>query len=471
MREESLTAVAEAIRARTLSPVEAVERCLERVHKWDGRIRAFIRLDEEGALESARVLEAEAAAGRWRGPLHGVPVGFKDLCHFGGLPTSCGTSMPGYFTSAKDCTAARRLLDVGTISLGKLNMTELALGAFGDNAHHGDADNPWLTGHATGGSSSGSGAGVAAGFLLGAVGSDTGGSIRLPAACCGVVGLKPTYGRVSRAGAMVLSWSMDHLGPLAWTARDVALLLQVMAGRDPADATASRRVVPDYLGGIDRGITGVRVGLPENYFFQGVGDEMASGVRRAMRQLEDLGAHVSEIRIPDPQHMTDVAMLIARAESSALHAGVLREHPEAFQPTVRARLEMGLGVPAYDYLQALRLRAKLTRAFIREVFDEVDVLLTPVIPEPAPALAPLKAATVEEFITRSGRFSRLTRPFNGYGLPALSVPCGVTTTGLPLAFQAAGRPFDEGILLRLGHAYQEAAGWHVRRPAGGAGDG
>ena len=464
MREESLTAVATAIRARALSPVEAVERCLERVRKWDGRIRAFIRLDEEGARESARKLEAEAAAGRWRGPLHGVPVAFKDLCHLRGLPTSCGTAMPGYFASAQDCTAARRLLDAGAISLGKLNMTELALGAFGDNAHHGDAENPWRAGHATGGSSSGSGAGVAAGFFLGTVGSDTGGSIRLPAACCGVVGLKPTYGRVSRAGAMVLSWSMDHLGPLAWTARDVALLLREMAGRDPADATASRRAVPDYLAGIDRGITGVRVGLPENYFFQGVDGETAAGVRRAARQLEDLGARVSEIRIPDPQHMTDAAMLIARAESAALHADVLRNHPETLQPTVRGRLEVGLGVAAYDYLQALRLRAKLTRAFIREVFDEIDVLLTPVIPEPAPALAPLKATPVEEFNIRSGRFSRLTRPFNGYGLPALSVPCGFTMEGLPLSFQAVGRPFDEGLLLRLGHAYQEAAGWHLRRP-------
>jgi len=465
MREESLTAVAEAIRARRLSPVEAVERCLERARKWDGRIRAFIRLDEEGALESARSLEAEAAAGRWRGPLHGVPVGFKDLCHLRGLPTSCGTSAPEYFVSSQECTAARRLLDAGAVSLGKLNMTELALGAFGDNAHHGDADNPWLAGHATGGSSSGSAAGVAAGFFAGAVGSDTGGSIRLPAACCGVVGLKPTYGRVSRAGAMALSWSMDHLGPLAWTARDVALMLQVMAGPDPADATASRRAVPDYVSGIDRGVTGLRLGIPENYFFEGAVDEMVAGVRQAARQLEGLGARVSEIRLPDPRHMTDVAVLIARAESSTLHAGVLREHPEALQPAVRARLAMGRGISAHDYLQALRLRAKLTRAFVGEVFDEVDVLLTPVIPEPAPALAPLKSATVDEFNARSTRFSRFTRPFNGYGLPALSVPCGFAAAGSPLAFQAVGRPFDEALLLRLGHAYQEAAGWHRRRPA------
>jgi aspartyl-tRNA(Asn)/glutamyl-tRNA(Gln) amidotransferase subunit A len=464
MSEESLAGLAEGIRARRISPVEAVERCLARIRKSDGRLRAFIRLDEEGALAVARALESDAAAGRWRGPLHGVPLGFKDLCHLHGLPTSCGTRSPEYFVSAQECFAARRLLDAGAISLGKLNMTELALGAFGDNAHHGDVGNPWVAGHAAGGSSSGSAAGVAAGFFAGAVGSDTGGSIRLPAGCCGVVGLKPTYGRVSRAGAMVLSWSMDHLGPLTWTARDAALMLKVMAGSDPADATASRRAVPDYAAGIEGGVAGVRIGLPENYFFEGVHEEIAAAVWQAARQLEDLGARVSEIRVPDPRAMTDVAMLITRAEASTVHARVFRERPQDLQPMVRARLQVGFGISAYDYLQALRLRAKLTRAFVREVFAEVDVLLTPVIPEPAPALAPLKAAAVDEFNARGGRFSRLTRPFNGLGLPALSVPCGFTAAGLPLGFQAVGRPFDEALLLRLGHTYQEAAGWHHRRP-------
>jgi len=263
---------------------------------------------------------------------------------------------------------------------------------------------------------------------------------------------------------MVLSWSMDHLGPLAWTARDVALMLNAMAGRDPADATASRRAVPDYLVGIDGGIRGFRVGLPENYFFERLDPEVAAGVRAAARQLGALGAEVRELYIPDAQHMTDVSMIIARSESSALHTVVLREQPEALQPTVRARLEVGLAISAHDYLQALRLRSRLTRAFIREVFDEIDVLLTPVTPEPPPALAPLKAATAEAFNARSARFSSLTRPFNGYGLPALSVPCGFTTAGLPLAFQAVGRPFEEARLLRLAHAYQEAAGWHRQRP-------
>jgi len=464
MSDESLSGLAADIRARRISPVEAVERCLARIRKSDGRLHAFIHLDGEGALKAARSLEADAAAGRWRGPLHGVPLGFKDLCHLRGLPTSCGTRTPEYFVSATECTVARRLLDAGGISLGKLNMTELAMGAYGDNAHHGDVENPWLAGHASGGSSSGSGAGVAAGFFMGAVGSDTGGSIRLPAGCCGVVGLKPTYGRVSRAGAMVLSWSMDHLGPLAWTARDAALMLNVMAGSDPADATTSRRAVPDYAAALEGGIKGVRIGLPENYFFEGVDAEIAAGVRQAARQLESMGARVGEIRLPDPTLMTDVSMLITRSEASTIHARIFRERPQDLQPVVRARLQVGFGISAYDYLQALRLRAKLTREFVREVFAEVDVLLTPVIPEPQPALAALKAATPDEFNARAGRFSRLTRPFNGLGLPAISVPCGFTSAGLPLGFQAVGRPFDEGLLLRLGHTYQEAAGWHRKRP-------
>ena len=269
MSERSLVTIAAAIRTRRMSPVEAVGSCLDRVRRLDKRMRAFIRLDESGALGAAKALEADAAAGCWRGPLHGVPVAFKDLCHLQGLPTSCGTKTAEYFSSSQECTAARRLLGAGAISLGKLNMTELAMGPYGDNAHHGDVDNPWRAGHCAGGSSSGSGAGVAAGFFLGALGTDTGGSIRLPAACCGIVGLKPTYGRVSRAGAMPLSWSMDHIGPMAWTVRDVAILLQVIAGRDRADETSSRHAVPDYLARLEEGVAGLRVGIPENYFFQG----------------------------------------------------------------------------------------------------------------------------------------------------------------------------------------------------------
>ncbi len=464
MTHQTIEEVAGAIRRRELSPVEATEECLARIARHDERLRAFITVDAEGARAAARRLEQDAAAGRWHGPLHGVPMAFKDLCHVPGLPTSCGTATKEYFATPDACTAVARLVAAGAVTLGKLNMTELAMGPFGDNAHHGHVQNPWRAGHVAGGSSSGSGAAVSAGLAWGALGSDTGGSIRLPAACCGIAGLKPTYGRVSRAGAMALSWSNDHIGPMARTVRDAALMLGIVAGRDPLDATSSPRAVPDYLAGIEAGIAGLRVAVPENYYFQGLHAETESGVRQAVRTLADLGARVDEIRVPDPRTMFDVCNVISRAEGSAVHARLYRERPEEIHPVVRARLALGLEVPAHDYLQALRLRASLTRAFLREVFADADVLAVPVIPEPAPSLDHATSGEPAEISARQGRFARLTRPFNGLGLPALSVPCGFSRDGLPLAFSIVGRPFDEATVLRAGRAYERATGWHRQMP-------
>jgi aspartyl-tRNA(Asn)/glutamyl-tRNA(Gln) amidotransferase subunit A len=465
MKDWTIEGLATAIRRGTISPVEATQECLARIERWDGQLRAFITPDPEGALAQAKTLEAEAAAGRWRGPLHGVPLAFKDLCHVRGLPTSCGTRTREYFVTSHECTAVSRLVAAGGVTLGKLNMTELAMGPFGDNAHHGHVQNPWRTGHVAGGSSSGSGAAVAAGLALGALGTDTGGSIRLPSACCGIVGLKPTYGRVSRAGAMPLSWSNDHVGPMTRTVRDAALLLGIIAGHDPLDATTSPRAVPDYLARIAAGIAGLRVAVPENFFFEAVDDEMASGVRTALGVLEARGARVREIRLPDPHLMNDVCNIISRSEAAAIHARLYRERPDEIQPVVRARLELGLGLPAHEYLQALRLRARLARAFLHEVFADADVVVAPVVPEPAPPLIHALEGSVEEISRRQGLFARLTRPFNGLGLPALSVPCGFSRAGLPLALQIVGRPFDEAGVLRLGHAYEEATEWHRRRPS------
>jgi len=461
----SIAAAAAAIRARKLSPVEATRECLARIERLDARLRAFITVDADGALAAARRLEAEAGRSA-HGALHGVPLALKDLCAVHGMPTSCGTGNPDYFRAERDCTVATRLVTAGAIILGKLNMTELAMGAFGDNPHHGHARNPWNPERCSGGSSSGSGVAVAAGLALGAIGTDTGGSIRLPAGCCGVTGLKPTYGRVSRAGAMALSWSNDHLGPMARSAQDCALMLQVIAGADPLDATASLRAVPDYLAGLEAPIAGIRLGVPENFFFQGVDPEMVAAVRAAAVTLGSLGAEVREIRLPDPQVMNDVTQIISRSESAAIHAGPMRERPADLAAFARGRIELGLQVPAFDYLQALRLRARLARAFAREVWSEVDALALPVIPEPAPPLAAALEGSLEEITARQGRFSRLTRPFNGWGLPALALPCGFSRAGLPLAFQLVGRPFDEAAVLRLGHAYQRATDWHARAPEG-----
>jgi aspartyl-tRNA(Asn)/glutamyl-tRNA(Gln) amidotransferase subunit A len=464
MTDWTIATVAEAIRGRRISSVEAVRACLERIERLDGRLRSFITLDAEGALASARARDADLGAGRVRGPLHGVPLAHKDLCHVRGLPTSCGTRTPEYFVAEHECTAVTRLVAAGAVTLGKLNMSELATGPFGDNPHHGDVQNPWRAGHVSGGSSSGSGAAVAAGLVLGALGTDTGGSIRLPAACCGIVGLKPTYGRVSRTGVMPLSWSLDHLGPMTRTVTDVALLLSVIAGHDPQDGTSSHRPVPDYAAGLTGSVAGLRVGVPENYYFDGLDPEMASGVKTAIRALENLGARVETLELPDPASLLSVANVIARSESATVHARILRERPQELGDAVRARLGIGLGIAATDYLQALRLRSRLARTFIAEVFARVDALALPVIPEPAPSHDACRAGGVEAMVARMGRFSRLTRPFNALGVPALSVPCGFSTDGRPLAFQIVGRPFDEASVLRLGHAYAQSASHFNRRP-------
>jgi aspartyl-tRNA(Asn)/glutamyl-tRNA(Gln) amidotransferase subunit A len=423
-------------------------------------------VDAEGALTAAAGLEREAAAGAWRGPLHGVPLAHKDLCLIPGLPTSCGTRTADYFVGAPPSTAVVRLQAAGALTLGKLNMTELALGPFGDNAHHGDVQNPWRIGHVSGGSSSGSGAAVAAGLAAGALGTDTGGSIRLPAAACGVVGLKPTYGRVSRAGVMPLSWSYDHVGPLARTVRDAALMLAAIAGADPLDATASRRPVPDYVAGLDGSVAGLRVGVAGGFYANGLDDTVTRALAEAVTVLGGLGARVEALAVPDPGPIvTACSNVMVRAESAAIHSRILKERPGELQPAVRDRMAPGLTVTAYEYLQGQRLRAQLTREFIATVFARVDVLITPTIPEPAPALAQVKAGATADVIARMGRFSRLTRPFNALGLPALSLPCGAAPDGRPLAMQLVGRPFDESTLLRLGHAYERATTWHRRRPA------
>jgi aspartyl-tRNA(Asn)/glutamyl-tRNA(Gln) amidotransferase subunit A len=457
----TIGSLAEEIKTKQLSPVEAVRDYLDRIERLDPILRAFITVDAEGALAQARVREAEPP----RGPLHGVPLAYKDLCAVRGLPTSCGTCTREYFVSEHECTAVTRLSRAGAVTLGKLNMSELAMGPFGDNAHHGDAQNPWRLGHITGGSSSGSGGAVAARLCAGALGSDTGGSIRLPAAACGIVGLKPTYGRVSRAGAMPLSWSYDHLGPMTLTVRDCALLLSVIAGHDPADATSSRRRVPDYVAALDRSVRGLRVGVPENYYFNGLHAAVDAAVRAAVAALRELGAHTETLRVPDPEPMVAACNnVMVRAESAAIHSRILKDRPGELQPVVLARLAPGLQVSAYDYIQASRLRARFTREFIAEVFSRVDVLVAPTIPEPAPPLAEAKSGTVDEVVTRMGRFSRLTRPISTLGLPVLSVPCGFSTDGRPIGIQLIGRPFEESLVLRLGHAYEQAAGWHARRP-------
>src|SRR5215813_1123106 len=456
-------ALAAAVRDKRISPVELVRECLTRIERRNPGLRAFITVDADGALTTARVLEAEAAAGRFRGPLHGVPVAHKDLCAIPGLPTSCGTRTRDYFASETPCTAAARLTAAGAIVLGKLNMTELAMGPFGDNAHHGDVQNPWKPGHASGGSSSGSGAAVGAELVAGAIGSDTGGSIRLPAACCGVVGLKATYGRVSRAGAMPLSWTMDHIGPLAPTVTDAAVLYATMAGHDAADPTSSARPVGDVVGGLEAPLTGLRAGVPEAYFFDGLDPEVEAAVGAAISTIATLGVRVDRVKLPDVSTLSrDCSTPIVCAEAATEHGPLLRERSADVQPVVHARAAAGFAVSAVQYLEAQRRRERFAREFVATALADTDVVLTPTIPAPAPAYAAAKAGSVEDIVARMGRFSRLTRPLNAAGVPAISVPCGWTADGRPLALQIVGRPFDEATVLRVARAYERAADW--RRP-------
>ncbi|HEV8584182.1 MAG TPA: amidase [Methylomirabilota bacterium] len=460
MTDVTIQALAEAVRTKRVSPVELVRDRVARIERRNPALRAFIRVQAEAALAAARALEAEAAAGRFRGPLHGVPVAHKDLCVIPGIPTSCGTRTPDYFRSEVPCTAAARLTAAGAVLLGKLNMTELAMGPFGDNAHHGDVQNPWKSGHASGGSSSGSAAAVAAGLVAGAIGSDTGGSIRLPAACCGVVGLKPTYGRVSRAGVMPLSWTMDHIGPLALTVTDAALLFAAMAGHDPHDPTSSTRPVDDVVGALESPVAGLRAAVPDAHFFDELSPDVEAAVRAAIAVLEKQGMRVGPVTLPPLRTLArDCSTPIVAAEAATEHGPLLGERRDEVQPVVYARASAGFGVSAVQYLEAQRLRERFAREFAAAAFANADVLLAPTIPEPAPAYAVAKAGSVEDVVARMGRFSRLTRPLNAAGVPALSVPCGFSADGRPLALQIIGRPFDEATVLRVGRAYERAAVW------------
>jgi aspartyl-tRNA(Asn)/glutamyl-tRNA(Gln) amidotransferase subunit A len=459
-------ALADAIRTKRVSPVELVRDCLARIEKRNPALRAFITVDADGALAAARALETEAVGGRLRGPLHGVPVAHKDLCVIPGLPTSCGTRTRDYFRNETPCTAAARLGAAGAVLLGKLNMTELAMGPFGDNAHHGDVDNPWKPGHASGGSSSGSASAVAAGLVAGAIGTDTGGSIRLPAACCGLVGLKPTYGRVSRAGVMPLSWTMDHIGPLAGTVTDAALLFVTMAGHDPADPTSSPRALEPIIDTLESPVAGLRAGVPETHFFDELTPEVEAAVRAAIGILEKLGVRIGRASLPDLRSLTrECSTPVVAAEAATEHGRLLREHREDVQPVVYARASAGFGVTAVQYLDAQRRRERFAREFVATAFANSDVLVVPTIPEPAPPYAAAKAGSVDDVVARMGRFSRLTRPLNAAGVPAVSVPCGWTADGRPLALQIVGRPFDEATVLRVARAYERETDWRRAAPA------
>jgi aspartyl-tRNA(Asn)/glutamyl-tRNA(Gln) amidotransferase subunit A len=451
------------VRRRTVSPVELTRAHLDRIRRLDRDLLAYITVLCDEALAAAAAAEREIAAGGYRGPLHGIPIALKDLVLTRGLRTTCGSRILRDWVPDADATVTRRLADAGAILLGKLNLHEFAYGPTGVNPHYGTSRNPWDRRRIPGGSSSGSGVAVAAGLAAGALGTDTGGSVRIPAALCGIVGLKPTYGRVSRAGVIPLAWSLDHVGPMTRTVTDAALMLQVLAGRDPADPSSVAVPVPDYRRAMQGEVRGLRLGLPKDLFFERLNPEVRAAVLAAARSLEGLGAVVEEVPLAKIHHAGPASFAIIASEATAYHEPYLRARAAEYGEDVRARLTTGQFVLAHQYLKAQRAR-QVIRAEVDAVLTRVDALLTPTTPVPAPGLEE-REVTVDG-LTEDARWwlIRCTRPINVTGHPALSVPCGVTAAGLPIGLQLVGRFFDEATLLRIGHAFEAVSPARDRWP-------
>ena len=454
------------ITTKQVSPVEVVRAHLDRIAALDSTLRAFITVCAEAALESARAAEADLMAGRAVGPLHGVPWAPKDLYSTKGVRTTGGSKILADSVPAADATVVARLARAGAILLGKLNMHEFAYGPEGLNAHYGDTRNPWSTDahRVAGGSSSGSGAAVAAGLAPGSLGSDTGGSIRIPASLCGITGLKPTYGRVSRAGVLPLAWSMDHVGPMTRSARDCALMLGVIAGYDPADATTSVLPVPDYGAALTGDVKGLRVGLLRAHFTDAAAPDVRAAVEAAATQLERAGAVIDEVNLTQVTHVAPASAAIVGSEALAYHAAWMRSRPQDYQADVRERLRIGAFVNGAHYVRAQQLRALVARE-IDEALARRDVLLAPATPLAAPVLGERETMLGDGPSDVRAALLRCTRPFNFSGHPACAAPCGFTAGGLPVGLQIVGRPFDEATVLRVVDAYQRTTDWHTRRPA------
>ena len=461
----SLVELADAIAARQLSAVEVVNATVARAKRLQPVLNCFISLQAEAALESAAAADAALARGDAPGPLHGVPLAHKDMFYRTGHVTTCGSRIRKDFVPDHDSTALTRLNRAGAIYLGGLNMAEFATGPTGHNEHWGDCRNPWDQAHISGGSSSGSGASVGGRVVYGALGSDTGGSVRLPSACCGVVGLKPTNGLVSRYGLMPLSYTLDTVGPLVRTVRDAARITGVIAGHDPLDPTSSHRPVPDYEAALAEGGTGLRIGVPTDYFYDIATDEVRALMERSLDVFRAAGAEVVEVPVPDIARINHLSNVVLSSEAATIHEPWIAGRPDDYQEQVRNRYEPGLHVPAVKYIQALSARAGLLREFADSTLAGVDALHTPGIPFPIPTRDETNVGGGERMAQMVAGLSWCTRAANYLGGPALIVPCGFTESGLPAAFQLMGRPFSEATLFRLGHAYQDATDWHRRAPS------
>jgi aspartyl-tRNA(Asn)/glutamyl-tRNA(Gln) amidotransferase subunit A len=461
----TLVEAAEAIRAKRISSSELTKLSLAAAHDWQPRINAFIALEDDRALRQAEIADADLARGKPIGPLHGVPLAHKDLFDRAGQRVTCASKVLGDRRPTTTATVIERLEQSGSITTGSLIMSELAMGAAGRNEHFGHCRNPWNPDRICGGSSSGSGAAVGARIVFGSLGTDTGGSVRIPAALCGVTGLKPTQGRISRSGVMPLSYSLDNVGPIARTARDCARLLSIVAGHDPADATSSAEPVPDYEAEIDRGtIAGTRIGVPNAYFYDGIVPSVQRAIEASLDVFRRLGAVIVEIDVPDQDEVRELSNLLFKVEAANIHSDWLRTKANAYSREIRTRLEAGLMIPAVRYLQAQRLRTVHLRRFVEQVFGKVDVVHTPALAIEVPTIAEADAAVSADALRINELLARGTRTINYLGLPGVTALCGFSANGMPVAFQLIGRPFGEARLLRLVDRFQRETDFHTRAP-------
>ena len=459
----SLTAIAQAIAAKRVSSREVTQSCLDRIAQWQPRLNAFMAIEAEQALASADAADAALAKGKVGGALHGVPLAHKDMYYDAGKVVTCGSKIRRDFVATTTSTALQRLKDAGTIRLGSLQMSEFAYGPTGHNSHYGPVHNPWAVDHVTGGSSSGSGSAVAARLTFAALGSDTGGSIRMPAHFCGVTGLKTTVGRISRAGAMPLSQSLDTVGPLARSAEDCALLMALMAGADPEDPTAVTGPVPDYNAAAQQSMKGLTIGVPTAFYVDDLDAEVARILDETIAVFKREGAHIVQVELPDQRQFTAACQLVLAVEAAAFHKRWMIERPQDYGPQVLMRLQNGLAIPGVSYLEAMRWRGPALAAYLAAVAG-VDAVIAPVAPVAAPTIAESDVGNSPDAEAVIQRLTRFTRPVNYLGLPSLAIPTGFTASSLPVGMQLIGRSFDEATLLRIGAAFQRATDFHDRIP-------
>lgn len=460
-----LTLTAAVAVAREGASAALLQDCLARLDATNPTINATIWLDRDAAQASAAAADAAVLAGTGQlGVLHGVPMAHKDMYYQAGRPCTCGSAIRRDFVPDVTATVIERLSAAGSFAFGGLNMAEFAQNPTGHNRAFGDCRNPWNPDYITGGSSSGSGAAVAVGATYASLGSDTGGSIRLPASACGVTGLKPTQTRVSRAGVMPLSFSADNVGPLARTARDCALMLSVIAGRDPRDPTSTDVAVPDYVAALDGDLRGLRVGIPTGFLMDGADAPIQASIEAACAVLLARGASLVRIDLPMMDAVSAYAGIISRVEGAAIHARWMRTRSHDYAPHLAARLFAGYSIPGTYYVEALSRRGPILRRFAAGVFSHIDVLALPSIGTILPTRAATDVDASLDAIAAFNAVSVNTRPFNYLGVPALSAPCGFDPNGLPIGLQLVARPFAEALLLKVADAYQRDTDWHTRRP-------